>query len=143
MFEVEAGCLAKTWKEPPTRKELSTNIYLEPYLLSNGTASCKPPFPFGKEHLIEHQARFHPDKFRTSQLLNLTQHIEDGFEKKKITGAVFVDLTAAYNTVNHRRLIKKVLDMTNDSQLTKFLDVLLKNQRFFVEFNTRKSRVRL
>lgn len=33
-------------------------------------------------------------------MLNLTQHIEDGFERKEITGVAFVDLTAAYNTVN-------------------------------------------
>ena len=33
--------------------------------------------------------------------------------------------------------------MTKDPLLTKFLGVLLKNRRFFVEFNTRKSRVRL
>ena len=48
----------------------------------------------------------------TSQLLNLTQHIEDGFERGQITGAVFVDLSAAYDTVNHRRLLAKVLEMT-------------------------------
>ena len=35
-----------------------------------------------------------------------------------ITGAVFVDLYAAYDTVNHRRLLSKVLEMTGDVQLT-------------------------
>ena len=45
------------------------------------------------------QAGFHPNKSTIGQLLNLTQHIEDGYQKKKITGAVFVDLTAAYDTV--------------------------------------------
>ena len=34
----------------------------------------------------------------TSQLLNLTEHIEDGYEKRLIPGAVFVDLSAAYDT---------------------------------------------
>ena len=38
--------------------------------------------PFVEEHLIEHQARFRHGKSTTAQLLNLTQHIEDGFQKK-------------------------------------------------------------
>ena len=64
--------------------------------------------------LIPEQARFRPGKSCTSQLLNLTEHIEDGYEKRPITGAVFVDLSAAYHTVNHRRLLTKVLEMTGD-----------------------------
>ena len=55
--------------------------------------------------------------------------------------AVFVDLTAAYDTINHRRLHKKILQMTKDSLLTKFFGALLRNRRFFVEFNNKKSRV--
>ena len=54
-----------------------------------------------------------------SQLLNLTEHNEDGYEKRLITDAVFiVDLSAAYDTVNHRRLLSKVLAMTGDVHLT-------------------------
>lgn len=56
---------------------------------------------------IPQQAGFRPGKSTTSQLLNLTQHIEDGFQKGLVTGAVFVDLSAAYDTVNHRLLLKK------------------------------------
>ena len=41
--------------------------------------------------LIPEQAGFRPGKSCTSQLLNLTEHIEDGYEKRLITGAVFVD----------------------------------------------------
>ena len=62
--------------------------------------------------LIPEQAGFRPGKSCTSQLLNLTEHIEDGYEKRLITGAVFVDLSAAFDTVNHRLLLSKVLDMT-------------------------------
>ena len=32
--------------------------------------------------------------------------------RKKINGAVFVDLTAAYDPINHRRLLTKILQMT-------------------------------
>ena len=55
--------------------------------------------PFLEQHLI---------KSCTSQLLNLTQHIEDGYQRGMITGAAFVDLSAAYDTVNHMILIQKL-----------------------------------
>ena len=59
------------------------------------------------EHvLIPEQAGFRPGKSCTTQVLNLTQHIEDSFE------TVLVDLSAAYDTVNHRRLLEKVYNMT-------------------------------
>ena len=94
------------------------------------------------KQLIPEQAGFRPGKSTTSQLLNLTQHIEDGFERGQITGAVFVDLSAAYDTVNHRRLLAKVLDMTKDVHFTKLLHILLQNRRFFVELGGKRSRWR-
>lgn len=59
------------------------------------------------QQIVPEQAGFRPGKTCTGQILNLCQHIEDGFENKKITGAVFVDLTAAYDMVNHNFYYKK------------------------------------
>ena len=74
------------------------------------------------EHrLIPQQAGFRPGKSCCSQVLNLTQHIEDGFELGQITGAAFIDLTAAYDTINHRRLLVKLVMLTDDVPLTKFI----------------------
>ena len=53
-------------------------------------------------NIIKEQAGFRSGKSCTCQLLNLTQHIEDGYEEGMITGTAFVDLSAAYDTVNHR-----------------------------------------
>ena len=92
--------------------------------------------------LIPEQAGFRPGKSCTSQLLNLTEHIEDGYEKRLITGAVFVDLSAAYDTVNHRRLLSKVLEMTGDVHLTYLIRTMLENRRFFVVLNGKESRWR-
>ena len=77
-----------------------------------------------------------------SQVLNLTQHIEDGFELGQITGAAFIDLTAAYDTINHRRLLVKLLMLTDDVPLTKFMRTMLSNRRFKVELNGKQSRWR-
>ena len=89
--------------------------------------------PLLENHLIKEQAGFHPGKSCTSQLLNLTQHIEDGYQRGMITGAAFVDLSAAYDTVNHRILIQKLYNITQDSQLCRVLQNMLSNRRFYVE----------
>ena len=92
--------------------------------------------------LIPEQAGFRPGKSCASQLLNLTEHIEDGYEKCLITGAVFVDLSAAYDTVNHRRLLSKVLERTGDIHLTDLIRTMLESRRSFVVLNRKKSRWR-
>ena len=92
--------------------------------------------------LIPEQAGCRPGKSCTSQLLNMTEHIEDGYEKRLITGAVFVDLSAAYDTVNHRCLLSKVLEMTGDVHLTDLIRTMLESRRFFVVLNGKKSRWR-
>ena len=87
---------------------------------------------------------FRPGKSCTSQLglLNLAEHIEDGYEKRLITAAVFVDLSASYDTVNHRRLLNMVLEMTGDVYLSDLIRTMLENRRFFVVLNGKKSRWR-
>ena len=93
------------------------------------------------EHrLIPQQAGFRPGKSRCSQVLNLTQHIEDGFELGQITGAAFIDLTAAYDTINLRRLLVKLVMITDDVPLTKFIRTMLSNRLFKVELNGKQSR---
>ena len=90
--------------------------------------------------IAEHvDAKLRPGKSCTGQLLNLTEHIEDGYEKRLITGAVFVDLSATYDTVNHRSLLSKVLEMTDDVQLTDLIRTMLENRRFFVVLNGKKT----
>ena len=95
-----------------------------------------------EERLIKEQAGFRPGKSCTSQLLNLTQHIEDGYQDGKITGTAFVDLSAAYDTVNHRLLIQKLYNMTQDSTLCRVIQNMLSNRRFYVELNNQRSRWR-
>lgn len=98
--------------------------------------------PVIESGLIKNQAGFRPGKSCTGQILNLTQHIEDGYETKKITGAVFVDLSAAYDTVNHRLLRTKIYQMTKDYHLTKIILSTLHNRRFYVTLQGQNSRWR-
>ena len=59
-----------------------------------------------------------------------------------ITGAAFVDLSAAYDTVNHRILIQKLYNTTQDSQLCRVFQNMLSNRRFYVELNNERIRWR-
>ena len=95
--------------------------------------------PLLQQHLIKEQAGFRPRKSCTSQLLNLTQHVEDGYQRGMITGAAFVDLSAAYDTVNHRILIQKLYNTTQDSQLCRVFQNMLSNRRFYVELNNERN----
>ena len=79
----------------------------------------------------------------TSQLLNLTQYIEDGYQRGMITSASFVDLSAAHDTVNHRILIQKLYNITQDSQLCRVLQNMLFKRRLYVEVNNERCRWRL
>ncbi|GFR86692.1 RNA-directed DNA polymerase from mobile element jockey [Elysia marginata] len=93
-----------------------------------------------EENLTPDQAGFRPGRSTCGQLLNHTQYIEDGFEEKQITGTVFVDLTAAYDTVNHKILLLKVAKMIKNKKIVSNIQTLLENRRFFVEMDGRKSR---
>ena len=88
--------------------------------------------PVVETKIIPQQTGFREDKSTTGQLLNITQHIEDGFEKRLVTGAVFVDLSTAYDTVNHRVLMTKIYQMTDDKAMTTLLGTLLTNRKFHV-----------
>ena len=59
--------------------------------------------------LPQEQVGFRHGRLAVDQVTLLTQGIEDSFLAKKKAGAVFVDLTAAYDTVWHRDLTCKLL----------------------------------
>ena len=98
--------------------------------------------PFVNEHLVPEQAGFRPGKSCTGQLLNLTQLIEDGYEEGLITGAGFVNLSAAYDTVNDRILTRKLFEITQDVRLTELIQNMLSNRRFFVDLVGKRSKWR-
>ncbi|XP_030750457.1 uncharacterized protein LOC115878186 [Sitophilus oryzae] len=92
--------------------------------------------------LIPQQAGFRPGKSCTSQILALTEHIEEGFENKHITGLALVDLSSAYDTVNHKILLHKANETLKEYHLVKILESLLQNRQFFVTLKGKKSRWR-
>ena len=80
--------------------------------------------------LPKKQAGFRRGKSTVDQVVLLTQNIEDSFEAKKKAGAVFVNLTATYDTVWHRGLTCKLLRLLSDKLMIRMIMELVRNRSF-------------
>ena len=93
------------------------------------------------EHtIIRKQEGFRAGTSFPRQLLNLTQHTEDVYQKSRTIGTVLVNLSTAYEHVNHGLLLNKLYGMTDDDVFTKFIGGMQSNIRFYVELNGKKNR---
>ena len=93
--------------------------------------------------LPEEQAGFQCGKSTVDQVVLLTQNIEDSFEAKNKAGAVFVDLTAAYDIVWHRGLTCKLLRLLPDKHMVRMIMELVRNRSFTLTTgDSKQSRLR-
>ena len=93
--------------------------------------------------LPKEQAGSRRGKSTVDQVVLLTQNIENSFEAKKKAGAVFIDLTAAYDTVWHRGLTCKLLRLLPDKHMVKMIMELVRNRSFTVTIgDSKQSRLR-
>jgi len=77
------------------------------------------------------QAGFRKRRSTCDQVAALTTFIENGFQQNLKTGAVFLDLTAAYATVWHTGLLYK-LSKSMPYWFTRLVGLLLRDRRFRV-----------
>ena len=80
--------------------------------------------------LPREQAGFRQGRSTMDQTVLLTENIEDSFEAKKKAGAVFVDLTAAYDIVWHHGLTCKLLRLLLDKHMVWMIMELVQNRSF-------------
>ena len=93
--------------------------------------------------LPKQQAGFRRRKSTVDQVVLLTQNIKDSFEAKKKAGAVFIDLTAAYDTVWHRGLTCKLLRLLPDKHMIRMIMELVRNRSFTLTTgDSKQSRLR-
>ena len=93
--------------------------------------------------LPKEQAGFRCGRSTVDQVTLLTQDIEDSFSAKKKAGAVFVDLTAAYDTVWHRGLTCKLLRLLPDKHMVRMIMELVRNRSFTLTTgDSKRSRLR-
>ncbi len=88
------------------------------------------------------QAGFRKDRSTCDQVAALTSYIENGFQQQLKTGAVFLDLTAAYDTVWHTGLLYK-LSKSMPYWFIRLVELLLSNRRFRVHMGSDTSSWRL
>ena len=93
--------------------------------------------------LPKEQAGFRRGKSTVDQVVLLTQNIKDFFEAKKKAGALFVNLTAAYDTVWHRGLTCKLLRLLSDNHMVRMFMKLIQNRSFTLTTgDSKQSRLR-
>ena len=93
--------------------------------------------------LSKEQAGFRRGKSTVDQVVLLTQNIEYSFEAKEKAGAVFINLTAAYDTVWHRGLTCKLLRLLPDKHMVRMIMELVPNRNFtLTTSDSKQSRLR-
>ena len=93
--------------------------------------------------LPKEQAWFQCRNSTVDQVVLLTQNIEDSFEAKKKASAIFIDLTAAYDTLWHHGLTCKLLRLLPDKHMVKMIMELVRNRSFTLTTgDSKQSRLR-
>ena len=93
--------------------------------------------------LPKEKSGFCRGKSTVDQVVLLTQNIENSFEAEKKAGVVFVNLTAAYDTVWHRGLTCKLLRLLPDKHMVRLIMELVRSQSFILTTgDSKQSRLR-
>jgi hypothetical protein len=108
---------------------------LERVLLARLTPLLDPAIP-------NEQAGFRQGRSCCDQVTSLTSYIESGFQKKLKTGAIFMDLSSAYDTVWREGLIYKLSKIIKCQRLVALLDSILAPRRFKVYLNCKMSKTK-
>ena len=94
--------------------------------------------PTVEEMLSPDQAGFRKGRSTCDQVAALTTYIENGFQQNLKTGTVFLDLTAAYDTVWHTGLLAK-LTQGLPYWFVRLVELLLRGRHFRVHMGTETS----
>lgn len=78
------------------------------------------------------QAGFIPERNCCDQVLALVTHIEAGFQDKRKTTTVFIDLTSAFDTVWKNALLLKLANVIKCEKTISLISYLLSNRMFKV-----------
>ena len=128
------------WGDPKSYRPIS--LLCVPYkILERLIYACVEPLI--NLLLPKEQAGFRRRKSTIDQVVLLAQNIEDSFKAKKKAGAIFINLTAAYDTVWHRGLTCKLLRLLPDKHMVKMIMELVRNRSFtLTTSDSKQSRLR-
>jgi hypothetical protein len=86
------------------------------------------------------QAEFRINRACCDQVLALTTYIDNGYQRKDKLGAVFLDLSSAYNTAWKRGLMLKLAKIIRCKSTLRLIESLLSNRKYNVFLNDVVSR---
>ncbi|GFT73218.1 RNA-directed DNA polymerase from mobile element jockey [Trichonephila clavipes] len=93
--------------------------------------------------LIPQRHGFRAGLSTSHQLLRVVEYIKSGFQDRKSTGAVFLDIQKAFDRVWHVGLLYKLIKMNTPPHLIKLINSFLNNRSFTVKVNNTHSSNRI
>jgi hypothetical protein len=91
-------------------------------------------------NLPKEQAGFRRGRSCGKQVLLMVTHIENGFKNKQKSGAVFLDLTYAYDTVWKRGLLLKLAKILKYKTSIQLINNMLSDRKFKIHINGRENK---
>ena len=91
---------------------------------------------------IYHQHGFKTKHSTTTALHQLTNHITTGFNQKKPphrTITIALDMSQAFDTVNHYTLIEKLINTNTPNLITRFLANYIRGRKAFTQYKNKNS----
>lgn len=107
-----------------------------------GRLVLNPIQPVIEKILPKEQLGSRKNRSCSEQILALTTHIETVFQNSKQTSAVFIDFTAAYDTVWRHGLLFKLSGAITCKKIVELIDNMLTNRRFRAFMGHKASRWR-
>jgi len=95
--------------------------------------------------LEDHQHGFRKGRSTTTALHAINEHIADGLNRKKPvhrTVSVAIDLSRAFDTVDHHLLLQDISELNLNDYIKRFLCAYLRGRQTYVEFRGAKSKFR-
>jgi hypothetical protein len=83
----------------------------------------------------DEQFGFRPKHSTTDQLLRVTEYVSVGFERKHVTGIVFLDVAKAFDTVWHDGLVFKLRESNVPLAMTQLIQSFLEKRSFRAKIN--------
>ena len=138
--------LAKIIPIPKPNKDPHQGSSYRPISLLSPTAKLleKIILPYITNNIpsIYHQHGFKTNHSTTTALHQLTNHITTGFNQKKPphrTITIALDMSQAFDTVNHYTLIEKLINTNTPNLITRFIANYIRGCKAFTQYKNKNS----
>ena len=138
--------LAKIIPIPKPNKDPHQGSSYRPISLLSPTAKLLEkiilPYITNNIPMIYHQHGFKTKHSTTTALHQLTNHITTGFNQKKPphrTITIALDMSQAFDTVNHYTLIEKLINTNTPNLITRFIANYIRGRKAFTQYKNKNS----